>query len=148
MTSYIDAKLRRRVRARAKNVCEYCLIHERDTFLGCQIDHIVAEKHGGNTTAENLSLACTLCNRAKGTDLGSLSATSGQLVRLFNPRIDDWAAHFEMSGDSILSKTEIGEVTARLLGFNVTERRLERSALKAIGRYPPHDAMPRKGGKK
>ena len=49
MTSYVSVELRRAVEARADGVCEYCLIHERDTFLGCQVDHVVSEKHGGPT---------------------------------------------------------------------------------------------------
>jgi hypothetical protein len=27
------------------------LIHEDDTYLGCQVDHVISEKHGGETTA-------------------------------------------------------------------------------------------------
>lgn len=59
MTSYVATELRRFVVARANRLCEYCLIHERDTTLGCQVDHVIAEKHGGDTVAENLSFACT-----------------------------------------------------------------------------------------
>ena len=44
--SYISAELRRQVAARASRRCEYCLIHEEDTFFGCHVDHIVSEKHG------------------------------------------------------------------------------------------------------
>ena len=47
MTSYVDASLRRLVESRANHLCEYCLIHEDDTYLGCQVDHVIAEKHGG-----------------------------------------------------------------------------------------------------
>jgi hypothetical protein len=148
MTTYIDARLRRRVRARAKGVCEYCLIHERDTFLGCQIDHIVAEKHGGVTASENLAFACTFCNRAKGTDLASIDATTGELVRLFNPRVDRWNEHFEIRADAIEPLGSIGSVTVRLLGFNTPERRLERQTLASIGRYPPPEAQRTIGGKK
>ncbi len=34
-TSYVSASLRREVAARADGVCEYCLIHESDAYLGC-----------------------------------------------------------------------------------------------------------------
>jgi hypothetical protein len=33
--------------------------------------------------------------------------------------------------------TPIGEVTARILGFNEPERLIERQLLRFIGRYPP-----------
>ena len=71
MTSYISAELRRHVIERAERLCEYCLIHTEDTFFGCEVDHILSEKHGGPTEAANLALACMPCNRAKGTDIGS-----------------------------------------------------------------------------
>lgn len=92
-TTYIPVALRRRVIARARRICEYCLIHQDDTFTGCHVDHIVSEKHGGLTESENLALACTFCNLYKGSDLGSL-VSSGELVRFYHPRTDVWAEHF------------------------------------------------------
>src|SRR4051794_5939495 len=77
----------------------YCLIHEDDTFYGCQIEHVIAEKHGGATTEENLALACVFCNQFKGSDIASMSPTSGQLIRLFNPRLDQWSEHFTLAAD-------------------------------------------------
>jgi hypothetical protein len=41
MRSYVSEELRRLVANRAERLCEYCLIHEDDTFFGCVIDHIV-----------------------------------------------------------------------------------------------------------
>ena len=66
MGRYISAELRRFIPERAGGLCEYCLIHEDDTFFGCQVDHIVSEKHGGLTVEENLAYACAFCNRHKG----------------------------------------------------------------------------------
>jgi hypothetical protein len=47
MSSYVSAELRRLVANRANHKCEYCLIHEEDTFFGCEVDHIISLKHGG-----------------------------------------------------------------------------------------------------
>ena len=66
MGSYISAELRRAVAERADYLCEYCLIHEEDTVFGCQVDHIISEKHNGETSIDNLAYACTCCNRSKG----------------------------------------------------------------------------------
>jgi hypothetical protein len=101
MTSYVGIELRRLVVARASGLCEYCLIHESDTWLGCQVDHVISEKHGGPTSAENLAYACVFCNRAKGTDLGSIAETSGRLVRFFNPRIVPRSVQFAFAGFAI-----------------------------------------------
>ncbi|NTW18152.1 MAG: hypothetical protein HGA42_00455, partial [Nostocales cyanobacterium W4_Combined_metabat2_030] len=38
---YLNLELRRLVAQRADNLCEYCLIAEHDTILGCAIDHII-----------------------------------------------------------------------------------------------------------
>ncbi len=35
MTSYVSLDLCRLVAARAYRLCEYCLIHEDDTYFGC-----------------------------------------------------------------------------------------------------------------
>ena len=67
-TTYIPAELRRNVITRSGGICEYCLIPADATINGCEVDHIVAEKHGGATTEENLAYACFFCNRNKGSD--------------------------------------------------------------------------------
>lgn len=143
MTTYVAVELRRLVAARANFLCEYCLVHEDDTFLGCQVDHIIAEKHGGLTVADNLSYACAFCNRAKGSDIGSLAPSSGEFTRFFHPRTDRWPDHFELHGVMILPRTEIGEATIRILGLNQADRVLERETLQRIGRYPTMEAATR-----
>jgi hypothetical protein len=143
MTSYISAELRRLVVDRAEQLCEYCLIHEDDTFFGCQVDHIISEKHGGPTEAQNLALACTFCNRYKGSDIGSIVWSTNTFVRFFNPRIDHWADHFALNGIIITALTDIGEVTARILEFNNNDRVLERQSLQAVDRYPSAAARSR-----
>lgn len=142
---YIGAELRRLIVARAERLCEYCLIHEEDTFFGCEVDHIISEKHGGPTREDNLAYACLLCNRNKGSDIASLEPGSGGLVRLFNPRLDRWSEHFALmeDGQSILPRSPIGEATARLLGFNHEDRLMEREALRQVGRYPTEAALRR-----
>ncbi|MDB5290330.1 MAG: endonuclease [Phycisphaerales bacterium] len=143
MSSYVPAALRKLVSERAAGLCEYCLVHEVDTYFGCEIEHIISEKHGGATTAENLALACLFCNRFKGTDIASISTRTGQLCRLFHPRTDRWCDHFSLEGTVIRPLTEIGEATAQLLKMNAGDRLLEREALGAMGRYPSAAAAAR-----
>ena len=139
-TTYINAALRRLVIQRANQVCEYCLIHEDDTYWGCQIDHIHSEKHGGSTDADNLAYACPFCNRNKGSDVGSFTQ-GGELVRFFNPRIDEWSKHFRLEDVIITPLTDIGQVTAKILNFNHFDRLLERQELQELGRYPSSEAI-------
>jgi hypothetical protein len=138
--------LRRQVIARASHLCEYCLIHEEDTFFGCEVDHIVSEKHGGPTELDNLAYACLFCNRNKGSDVGSIVPPlgSGLFSRFFNPRLDAWSEHFALDatdGITILPLTAIGEVTIRIFAFNSEERLMERRALSDAGRYPTSIAL-------
>lgn len=135
-STYISADLRRHAKQQANNACEYCLIHEDDTFFGCHIDHVISEKHGGKTEASNLAVACTFCNLHKGSDIASLSS-EGELTRFFNPRTDQWTDHFGLKGALVYGLTPIGEVTVRILKINHSDRILEREALIAVGRYPP-----------
>jgi len=100
---------------------------------------VVSEKHGGATALENLAYACTCCNRAKGSDVGSIAA-SGEFTRFFNPRTDRWADHFKLRGVFIDSQTPVGEVTARILELNGSERIMERQLLARLGRFPPQSA--------
>ncbi len=58
--THIPAELRRRVRQRARDCCEYCLLPESMTFATHEIDHVLAEKHGGTISAENLANACAV----------------------------------------------------------------------------------------
>jgi HNH endonuclease len=145
MPSYISEELRRLVALRAEHLCEYCLIYEEDTFYGCEVDHIISVKHGGLAEADNLAYACVFCNRQKGSDIGSIVRRTGEFSRFFNPRIDRWGEHFRLEGAMIQPQTMIGEVTARILGFNHSDRLLERQTLIAVGRYPTASALARMG---
>lgn len=148
-TTYISVELRRLVIARAESLCEYCLLHEEDTFFGGEVDHIISEKHGGPTQADNLAFACLTCNRNKGSDIASLVPGTNRLARFFNPRTDRWSDHFQLDhsdGITIIALTDIGEATARIFGFNTSERLLERQMLHIASRYPTDAAQRRMGG--
>jgi hypothetical protein len=135
MASRINADTRQLVAERANLLCEYCLIGEIDSFYGCQVDHVISRKHGGSSDAFNLAFACALCNRAKGSDIGSV-ATGGEFVRFFNPRIELWSEHFWLDQAMIKPKTPIGEVTVLILGFNTSARVHEREIMLQFGTYP------------
>jgi hypothetical protein len=67
-------------------------------------------------------------------------------MRFFNPRSDLWREHFRLSDLDLITIepiSEIGEVTARILGFNSRDRLLERQELREIDRYPTIEARRR-----
>lgn len=110
--------------------------------MGWHVDHILSEKHGGQTVVENLAMACSYCNQYKGSDVGSYSPT-GEFFRFYHPRNDNWGAHFRLVGGRIEWRTPIGEATVRLLRVNDQARIEEREALREKGRYPSVNALAR-----
>jgi HNH endonuclease len=135
--TYIPIALRRQVEERAYSCCEYCLIPSFATFAAHEIDHIIAEKHGGRTESENLALSCTLCNKYKGSDLASLDPDTEKIVPLYHPRQDLWSEHFRLSGGEFIPLTAIGRVTTRLLQLNRLDRIEERQLLLNAGIIEP-----------
>lgn len=136
MPDPIRAALRREVRQRAFEKCEYCLVPEPFLLAGCEVDHVISVKHGGLTESRNLAMACARCNRAKGSDVGSIHRPSGQFVRLYNPRTDVWHEHFLIEDNFIIGRTMEGQVTVELLRLNSGERVAERRLLSAAGLLP------------
>jgi glutaredoxin len=133
--SYISPALRQLVTERANGRCEYCHFPQEAALLAFEMEHIIAEKHGGASEAQNLALACPYCNRAKGTDLGSVDPQTGSLTPFYNPRTQDWQAHFQLEGAEIIPLTAEGRVTVVILQLNDPARIAERQRLINIGLY-------------
>lgn len=123
---------------RAGHCCEYCLLSQDLTASSHQVDHVIAEKHGGQTVLDNLALSCMVCNRRKGSDIGSVNPDTGNLAPLFNPRTQQWSDHFRLDGAHIVGLTGVGRTTVAFMQLNAIERLMERDALIRAGRYPPH----------
>lgn len=130
MSLYIPENIRRIVITRAKHRCEYCKIFAAYSFLSFHIEHIISTKHGGQSTADNLAYACPICNLNKGSDIATFLDSKINPIRFFNPRIDSWREHFlvEPSG-LIISKTDIGKATIKILDLNHPDSLIERQIL-------------------
>lgn len=134
----MEAALRELAWERSGGTCEYCRMPQVfDPLLPFQIDHVIAEKHGGPTVAENLALACLHCNRYKGPNVAGVDPLSGEVVRLFHPRRDRWAEHFGWSGPVLEGRTPIGRVTIQVLNINHLDLVAVRRALIDDGVFPP-----------
>ena len=126
----IDAATDRRVRSRAAHACEYCdLPQEADPFFRFQIEHIIPKQHGGVDDLSNLALACQHYNLHKGPNLAGIDPDTGQMVPLFNPRMQRWEEHFDLHGGWIVGLTPVGRATIRVLAMNVDEQRELREEL-------------------
>src|SRR5262245_50099775 len=134
----MDEALRRLVWERAAGRCEYCRLHQDDyEFQTFHVEHIIAKQHDGTDVADNLCLACSECNWAKGPNLAGL--LDGKLYLLFHPRRQSWARHFRWDGTAIVGKTKSGIVTVRVLDMNSTSRVTLRDNLLFEGRFPPDE---------
>jgi hypothetical protein len=129
--------LEKEVRRRAGHLCEYCLLRESDSLFPHVIDHITAQQHHGATASENLALCCIRCNAFKGPNLTGIDPKSGKITRLFNPRKDRWARHFEWSGALLIGRTSIGRATIDVLAINLSSRVRARQALLELAQLPP-----------
>ena len=108
----------RQVRRRAGERCEYCHLPTSVYPWPFHVDHIIARQHGGLTVLDNLALSCLHCNRHKGPNIAGTDPRTGEVVRLFHPRNDQWSVHFEWRGPVLFGRTAIGRVTVHVLSIN------------------------------
>ena len=100
-----------------------------DRAYGHQVEHIIALKHDGATTLDNLAWACFQCNGNKDSDIASYDRGMGDLTPLYNLRTNHWNEHFVMDAPVIVGRTVIGRVTVRILQMNHPNRVETRSYL-------------------
>jgi len=137
-TTPLTVALRSEVAIRALQRCEYCQLPEEYSFSSYEVDHIIAEQHGGETELKNLAYACMICNRKKGPNLTSIDPQTNEITILFNPRTQQWSDHFQLNKDGTLTgRTAAGRTTMRLLNLNDLERVQERVGLIVAGKLRP-----------
>ncbi|MEO6725072.1 MAG: HNH endonuclease signature motif containing protein [Blastocatellia bacterium] len=134
--SYIPAFLRRLVTRRAEGRCEYCRLAQAGQEAKFHIDHITPVVEGGQTTADNLALACVSCSLRKGARMAAVDPQSGIEERLFHPRLDVWAEHFRWEGVHVVGLSATGRATIALLAMNRPVILAIREEETLLGRHP------------
>ena len=137
----LSAAVRARVRAAARNRCGYCQSSQRYVLGMLEIDHLNPKARGGTDAEANLWLACRMCNSFKRTQITARDPLYGRRVRLFNPRRQRWARHFQWSEDGtrILGRTACGRATVLALQLNHVMAVMVRREWVAAGWHPPED---------
>ena len=133
----MKVRLERLIWRRAHHRCEYCQMLQDYDALPFQIDHIIARKHSGLTTAQNLALACFLCNNHKGPNIAGRDPRTGRIARLFHPRRHQWQQHFQWDGPRLVGRTAIGRATIAVLEINLSHCINLRQSLIEEGLFPP-----------
>jgi hypothetical protein len=110
------------VSARARHACEYCHAPEVVFNLPFEVEHITPQALGGESTADNLALACRSCNLYKSAYVRAVDVLTQQEVGLFNPRRDVWREHFSLDDETgeIEGSTGVGRATVLRLRINST----------------------------
>jgi hypothetical protein len=137
----VERSLAEQVWRRAKGICEYCLLPQEFDRSPFQIDHIIARKHLGGDDLDNLALACFACNNHKGPNVAGIDSNSGEVIRLFHPRLDRWDEHFEWRGAALVGRTPIGRATVAVLEINLPHRIRLREMLIEEGVFPGRQTM-------
>ena len=138
MTARVPARLAAQVKARAAERYEYC--HAPQILIGqaFHLDHITPRSARGQTTAENLCLACSHCNIAKGDRTEAPDPRTGKRVLLYNPRTNVWEEHFRWSRDwkQLIGRTPIGRATVKVLDMNAKLLQRARPFWRVAGLLP------------
>ena len=134
----MPTKLHLAVAQRAGHCCEYCKYPAGYSPTSFVLEHILPLSKRGLTILLNLAFACQGCNNFKYNFTDAIDPATGQRVLLFNPRLDDWQAHFFWNEDftQVLGQTAIGRATIERLKLNRPELRHIRRVLFLIGEHP------------
>lgn len=137
----IPRSLAREVRERAHNRCEYCRTSEWLSGQRHDIDHIFPRSLGGESTSDNLCLACATCNGFKADRTGAFDLETGESIPFFNPRTQRWRDHFDWDeeGIRVVGLTPCGRATASALQMNLPLILSVRAMWVGVRRHPPQD---------
>ena len=134
----IPRAIRRRVRDRAGNRCEYCQHPASFSCAPFVCDHVVPRVRGAGSTLADLAWACPACNGHKYAKTHGRDPRTGRAVPLFNPRRQRWSRHLGWSADllHIKGRTATGRATVAALHLNCPALVNLRRALRAVGEHP------------
>ncbi|NER01616.1 MAG: HNH endonuclease [Okeania sp. SIO3C4] len=141
MSYYISQTLRLQIAESDRHSCCYCLTSEINSGIRMTYDHIYPLSKGGETSFENVCLACQSCNEFKGNMIEAVDPLTGEKVSLFNPRQQEWSHHFQWSSDGtkIEGITAVGRATVTALRTNNPVIVAARKRWVAVGWHPPLD---------
>jgi hypothetical protein len=105
------------------------------------MEHIIPVTEDGDTTLENLALACGGCNGHKYNKVEALDPASKKQASLYHPRRQTWQDHFGWSADylKIIGITTTGRATVDALKLNRPGVVNLRKLMLMEGSHPPKE---------
>ena len=137
---YIPVNIQRTILDLSHNYCEYCILPSNLSTDFFHYEHIIPVSLNGETVLENLARSCGLCNNNKRDKITHIDPISQNNARLYHPRNDLWANHFQWSDDDLhlVGITPIGRATIDLLKLNRVNAINLRKPLKMANLHPPN----------
>jgi 5-methylcytosine-specific restriction endonuclease McrA len=131
--------IRRKVRDRAGDRCEYCRHPASFSCAPFVCEHVLPRARGAGSTLAELAWACPACNGHKYAKTHARDPQTGRSVPLFNPRRQRWARHFAWAEGNLIieGKTATGRATVAALHLNNPALVNLRRALLAVREHPP-----------
>jgi hypothetical protein len=135
----VPRALRRGVRDRAGDRCEYCRHPASFSCAPFVCEHVVPRARGAGGSLAELAWACPACNGHKYSKTHARDPQTGRMVRLYNPRLQRWSRHFAWGRDFLVieGRTATGRATVAALHLNSRALVNLRRALLAVGEHPP-----------
>src|SRR5215470_9057463 len=129
--------VRRQVRDRAGDRCEYCRHPASFSCAPFVCEHAVPRVRGAGNTVDDLAWACPACNGHKYAKTHARDPQTGRSVPLFNPRRQQWSRHFAWRADYLVieGRTATGRATVAALHLNCSALVNLRRALRALGEH-------------
>ncbi|MFV1967693.1 MAG: HNH endonuclease [Pirellulaceae bacterium] len=122
-------------------VCEYCRLPQSCQEATFHIDHVVPRDAGGETSLDNLALACVTCSLKKAARTQAVDDQSGEQASIFSHRGQTWDEHFGWTVDwHAQGLTPTGRAAAEALGMNRPAIIAIRELLADAGRFPDDPA--------
>lgn len=81
----VTTQQRKAVAERANGCCEYCRSQVRFAIQPFSVEHIIPRSQGGETTLDNLALACQGCNNYKYNKTEGRDPLTNDIIRLYHP---------------------------------------------------------------
>jgi hypothetical protein len=139
MSTYLSSELRKGLLEADDHRCAYCQTTQFNSGFPMVVDHIVPRSRGGPTEFENICFACHRCNEFKMDVIQKEDPLTGEFIRLFHPRQDQWQEHFvwDAAGIRIQGRTAVGRVTILALRMNNEVIVQARKNWASAGWHPP-----------
>jgi hypothetical protein len=136
---YITISEQQTIIDRAQRRCEYCQCPMDYSSQAFACEHITPVAKGGETSLENLALACGGCNSSKYTKQEAIDPSSSENAPLYHPRQEIWLEHFSWSTDGleIIGMTPTGRATVQALNLNRSGVKNIRKLLIMANLHPP-----------